>query len=436
MTRAKPWRVLAAGCALLFAASCRIEQRPAHDTATAQTFVTTPPPPALDANAEVPVYAVQLGAFSDSAGAVRLRDSLDARGWSAYVLAPNDPTASPAFRVRAAASRDSVLPRLIATGLSSGGRQAIVVKDLVKAALVSSRAAIPVNNGPHGMTATVRWAFSSDRKAVIVTEDPTAVEAEPVPDGFVFASEELGSVIQRDAVWDVAPSPDWRKVAIGLAFVLQGRERDRIPAAEWASLARQTGLSADSIRKGAFVASGMSLAYGLAQPAVYDLAVAPDSSGARRPVVLAMAGGWRVGWSSAGDALLVGMNPARAGDEESAPSFVAVDLRGRPIAGDVPSPAVVPWTTGPTLDSSVPVDFSEEHSISAGVRTIESSAGWVRVRDRGRPSATATIVGPGTALVATASGRYVVALVPNDSKKSGDHPARLVVYDVGVPASE
>ena len=431
-----PGRAVAAGCALLSATACRIEQRTPHDTTAAQTFATPAPPPALDANAEVPVYAVQLGAFSDSGSAVRLRDSLDARGWSAYVLAPNGPTASPAFRVRAAASHDSVLPRLIASGLSSGGRQAIVVKDVVKAALVAPRTAIPVNNGSHGMAATVRWAFSSDRRSVIVTEDPSAVEAEPVPDGFVFASEELGAVIQRDAVWDVAPSPDWRKIAIGLAFVLQGRERDRIPAAEWASLARQTGLSADSIRKGAFVASGMSLAYGLAQPAVYDLAVAPDSTGARRPVVLAMTGGWRVAWSTAGDALLVGMNPARAGDDENAPSFMAVDLRGKPIVGEPPSPAVVPWTTGPTLDISVPVDFTEDHSISAGVRTIESSAGWVRVRDRGRSAASAAIVGPGTALVATASGRYVVALVPNDSLKPGDQPARLVVYDIGVPVSE
>ena len=422
---------------VLAAGACRIEQRAARDTASkTATFATPPTGPALDANAEVAVRAVQLGAFSDSANAKRLSDSLTAAGWVAYVVVPNDPTAPPAFRVRVAASRDSVLPRLIATGLTAHGRQAVVVNDRVRAAIVSPRRAIAVNNGSHGMAASARWAFSSDKRALLVVEDPTAVEAEPVPDGFVFASEELGAALQRDGVWDVAPSPDWRKIAVGLAFVLQGRERDKIPAAEWASLARQTGLSADSVRKGAFTASGMSLAYGLAQPAVYDLAVAPDSTGVRHPIVFAMAGGWRVGWSSAGDALLVGTNPARAGDDESSPSFVAVDLRGRPVEGETPSPTAVEWTSGPTLDISVPVDFSEQHTIAAGARTIESGNGWVRVRERIGGRDAVRVVGPGTALVATASGRYVAALVPNDRGKTADHPARLVVYDLGPQGSQ
>ena len=419
-----------------WAAGCRIEQRTPHDSsAVSSTTVVAPPPGvAIDANAQVAVYAVQLGAFSDSANAVRFRDSLATKGWAAYVLPPNGPTASPAFRVRVAASRDSVLPRLIAAGLSSGGRQAVVVKDIVRAATVSPRTATAVNNGSHGMTAAVRWAVSSDRRAVLIVEDPAAVEAEPVPDGFAFASEDLGAVVQRDSVWDVAPSPDWRKLAIGVAFVLQGRGRDRIPPTEWATLARRTGLSADSLHKGAFTASGMSLAYGLAQPAVYDLAVAPDSAGVRTPMVLPMAGGWRVGWSSAGDALLVGANPSRAGDDESAPSFTTVDLRGRPLGGETPSPAAVPWTAGPTLDLSVPMDFTEQHTIAAGARTIESGGGWVRVRKTGGSGV--QVIGPGTALVATASGRFIVAIVPNATQKSGEQPARLVVYDLGPPVGE
>ena len=90
-----------AAAALLLAglAGCRIEQRPAHDTAAATPAVAARPPGAsLDANAEVAVHAVQLGAFSDSINAKRLRDSLVAAGWSAYVVPPNGPTASPAFR--------------------------------------------------------------------------------------------------------------------------------------------------------------------------------------------------------------------------------------------------------------------------------------------------------------------------------------------------
>ena len=432
-------RAAFAAAALLVAgaAGCRIEQRPAHDTTAAATpALARPPGAAADANAEVAVHTVQLGAFSDSIGAKRLRDSLAAAGWSAYIVPPNGPTASPAYRVRVAASRDSVLSRLIAFGLTARGRPAIVVNDLVRAGTVAPGAVIVVNNGSHGMAASARWALSSDKRSLLVVEDPTGVEAEPIPDGVVFASEELGTAAQHDSIWDAAPSPDWRKLAVGLAFGLQGRQRDKIPASEWATLARRTGLSADSLHKGAFTSSGMSLAYGFAQPAVYDFAVAPDSTGVRRPTVLPMAGGWRVGWSSAGDALLVGTNPTRAGDDESSPSFIAVDVRGSLIPGETPSPAIVPWTMGPTLDVSVPVDFNEQHTIAAGTRTIESGNGWVRVRGRDEPRGATHVVGPGTALVATASGRFVAALVPNDSAKPGDQPARLVVYDLGPQGGE
>jgi hypothetical protein len=97
---------------------------------------------------------------------------------------------------------------------------------------------------------------------------------------------------------------------------------------------------------------------------------------------------------------------------------------------------MVPWTMGPTLDVSVPVDFNEQHTIAAGSRTIESGSGWVRVHERNEPRGVTHVVGPGTALVATASGRFVAALVPNDFGKPGDHPARLVVYDLGPQGPE
>ena len=206
----------------------------------------------------------------------------------------------------------------------------------------------------------------------------------------------------------------------------QRRERPEIPAAEWTALARRTGLSGDSVKKAAFPSSGMSTAYGLAQPAFYDLGVARVDS-ARAAVVLPMAGGWRVGWSATGDALLVGTNPARAGDAEPSPHWLAVDLRGRAVTSDSEAPATVDWTTGPTLDVSIPIDFTSRHTITGGTRAIESGDGWIVVSERG----TKRIVGPGTALVATAKGRFVAALVPNAPAKTPGQPARLVVYDLG-----
>lgn len=74
-----------------------------------------------------------------------------------------------------------------------------------------------------------------------------------MPNGFVLSGERGPSLVQRDSVRDVAPSPDWGRVVYGRAWGAQERERDSLPAAEWADLARQVGLSADVVRGGAFV---------------------------------------------------------------------------------------------------------------------------------------------------------------------------------------
>ena len=413
----------AAAAAAAVTACTVVERSPSDSTGRGDTVA---PPAAVAADAApVEVLAVQLGAFSDSANALRMRDSLTRAGWQAYVR-PSEGKAAPAFRVRVAASRDSTLPRLVADGFAATKRDAAVVSDKVRGDSVALTVAVPVNGGTHGMAATVRWAVAADRRGFLVVEDPAGVEAEPLPNGFVFADEGTGVLIQRDSVWDVQPSPDWRRLAVGLAFVLPGRERREITAAKWTELARRTALSADSVKKAAFASSGMSTVYALAQPAVYDLGVAKVND-ERAAVVLPMAGGWRVGWSANGDALLVGTNPARPGDGESSPHWIAVDLRGQPATSQSDAPASVDWTTGPTLDASIPVDFTSRHAITAGARSIESGDGWIVASERG----TRRVIGPGTALVATAKGRFIAALVPAAPAKKPGQPARLVVYDLG-----
>lgn len=409
-------------------AACTVSERSPSDSTGRGDSVVAAPTRSPDAM-PVEVFAVQLGAFSDTTNAIRLRDSLARAGWQAYIR-PSEGKAAPAFRVRVAASRDSILPRLVAAAFAAQRRDAAVVKDQVRGDSLGATSVMPVNTGTHGMAATVRWAVAPDRRAVLVVEDPAGVEAEPLPNGFVFADEGSGVVVQRDSVWDVEPSPDWRRLAVGLAFVVAGRERPAIPAAEWTALARKTALTADSVKKAAFPSSGMSTAFALAQPAIYDLGVARVNE-EHAAVVLPMAGGWRVGWSASGDALLVGTNPARASDGEPSPGWIAVDLRGRPVTSDTEAPAPVDWTTGPTLDVSIPIDFTSRHSIPAGARSIESGGGWITVTSGG----SSHVVGPGTALVATASGRFIVALVPDAPAKPGsraaDQPARLVLYDIG-----
>ena len=76
----------------------------------------------------------------------------------------------------------------------------------------------PVNRGTHGMSERLSWAFSPDRKAVLVVADPVGVEAEPVPNGFFFGDEARGFQTQVDSVWDVAVSPDWKWIGFGRAY--------------------------------------------------------------------------------------------------------------------------------------------------------------------------------------------------------------------------
>ncbi len=410
--------------AVAAASACTVSERSSSDSTGAASAGPAARP--VSTGTPVAVLAVQLGAFSDTTNAIRLRDSLSRAGWSAYIRASGGKE-SPAYRVRVAASRDTTLPRLVAAAFLAAHRDAAVVKDDVRDDSLGNTIVTPVNAGTHGMAASVRWAVAPDRTALLVVEDPVGVEAEPLPNGFVFADERDGVLVQRDSIWDVEPSPDWRRLAIGLAFTTTPRERAAITAAEWAALARETGLSADSVRKAAFPGSGMSAALAVAQPATYDLRVAPVN-GARTMVVLPMAGGWRVGWSGNSDALLVGLNPVRAADAEPSPSFVAVDLRGQRLAaGESEAPAPVAWTSGPTLDVSILVDFTSRHTIAAGARSIDSAGGWITTTT----GKTVRVVGPGTALVATANGRFVAALVPNAPAKTPGQPARLVVYDLG-----
>ena len=414
--------------AVAAASACTVSERSSSDSTGAESAAPATAPAAAPATTgtTVAVLAVQLGAFSDTTNAIRLRDSLSRAGWNAYIQASGGKE-SPAYRVRVAASRDTTLPRLVAAAFLAAHRDAAVVKDDVRDDSLGTTVVTPVNAGTHGMAASVRWAVAPDRTALLVVEDPVGVEADPLPNGFVFADERDGVLLQRDSVWDVEPSPDWRRLAIGLAFTTTPRERGVIAASEWAALARETGLSADSVKKAAFPGSGMSAALAVAQPATYDLSVAPVN-GARAMVVLPMAGGWRVGWSGNSDALLVGLNPARAADAEPSPSFVVVDLRGHRLTpGESDAPAPVAWTSGPTLDVSIPVDFTSRHTIAAGARSIDSAGGWITTTT----GKTVRVVGPGTALVATANGRFVAALVPNAPAKTPGQPARLVVYDLG-----
>jgi hypothetical protein len=304
-----------------------------------------------------------------------------------------------AHAIRAARGRDAV----------------VVVRD--SAAPVEPRVAtlVRVNVQTQGMFSVARWAMSPDRNAIIVMDDPAAVEAEPVPNAFFAGSERPLRYVRQDSVWDAAPSPDWRRVAFGRAHLLRGAREDTLQTAQWESFADRIGMPIDDVRNGAFHASGMAIAFGFARPGVVEL-----DAGAVR--IFPVAAGWRMRWTRDGSRIIAGAAPNSAQDFAEATRWVALDPRDGMPVGEAPPAgqfAHVPWVEGPTVDISVAPDTSRK-AIPIEDGGVESRGGWIRARGR--------LIGPGTLLAATRSGRFIVALVPNPAAKEYEAKEYLAVY--------
>jgi hypothetical protein len=385
-----------------------------------------------------PVHALQLASFADPAAARSLRDSLAATGWAAYI-AEHEADGRRVFRVRVATGADEALARLAAATLRAGGREALVVRDSAPGARAQTRV-VPVNRGSHGMFARVRWAVAPDRRAMLVVEDPASVEADPVPNGFVYAS--AARLVRRDSVWDVEVSPDWRLLAYGRAAgVMSGRDTALTPA-QWRALAGALELPEAEVRRGSFSISGMTYAFGAARPVVLDLA-----TGA---VVreLPIAAGWRVRWTTNGERLAAGRAPTTTQDDSPPAEWIFIDPRTGALLDTVRTPgrredpsyrppppaglARTSWVEGPTIDISVPVDLRSESRLTVDDGAVESGGGWIHVR-RGDG---VRIVGPGRALAATRDGRVIAALAPKPDAKEYEAKVQVVVYLVGAGGRE
>jgi hypothetical protein len=295
-------------------------------------------------------------------------------------------------------------------------------------------AAFQVNRATRGMTSRVRWMLAPDSSALLVMDDPAAVENDAVPNGLLFATERTGRVFRMDSVWSAAPSPDWRRLAIGRGVVLSGGESQSIPAERWqAPAARlraiagaEPALVAESLRAHAFPVSGMAVVEGAAVTLVAEVVQGAPTA----PIALVALDGWRVRWSCDGADLLVGGRPATVQDDSPSASERRVSV-GAADTSSAPIAAASQWIDGPTLDIVRVTEVAATTPFRVRDRVIEQRAGRIVVRERraGAPEVVRD-VGPGIALAATRGGHFILAVAPRTDRRAHEPPQQAIVYRV------
>ncbi len=414
----------AALCTLLLAGAyaCAGDSKGEASRAPAKDVPDGPSQSGTVSEPTVAFDAIQIAALSDSAIASRMRDSLVAIGWDAY-LKRAEADGKPVWRIRIAHGGDAALARLIAFALrNSGGSVPLVVGDTADRSrlMLAIVGPVRVNTGSHGMFSRVRWVFSPDRSTMLVVEDPASIENEPVPNGFLLATDSSGRRFRMDSVWDVAPSPDWKHLAVGRGYVVSARERDSLSTAQWEMLAKRANMPVRDVRAGAFPASGMAIMIGFAQPGVVHL----DDNTA--PTLFPVAAGWRVGWSMDGSKIAAGAKPGpQIGDDAPAKRWIALDPTSGMPAGEIPAGgrlATVSWIQGPTIDISIRLDTGQRVSLPYDNGKIESFGGWIRKNGR--------VIAPGVALATTRAGHHLAAISPDPDAKEYEAKEMLVVYTI------
>jgi hypothetical protein len=295
-------------------------------------------------------------------------------------------------------------------------------------------AVFEVNRATRGMTSRVRWQLARDSSALLVMDDPAAVENDAIPNGLLFATERTGRVFRMDSVWSAAPSPDWRRLAIGRGVVLRGGESQTIAPERWmAPAARlraiagaEPALVAESLRAHSFPVSGMGVVEGAAVTLVADV----EHGAPTAPSEFVALDGWRVRWSCDGADILVGGRPARVQDDAPSASERRVSSTGVATTSAPPSDAPH-WTDGPVLDISVPLARGAVPPLHVRARVIEERDGRIVMRARTTAGQdTVRDVGPGVPLAATRGGHFILAVAPRADGHPHESPEHAVVYRV------
>lgn len=390
------------------------------------------------------VFALQIGAHTDSSLARSRADSLAGAGWSAFTIRTPGGVAGMTWRVYVLPSASRLLAQHALVTARDRFPGALLARVAAPAGTaIASHDIVRVNTGTHGMAAEVRWALSPDKRGMVVVEDPVAVEAEPVPNGVVVAQERTGAALQVDGVWDAMPSPDWRWLAVSWAYTVRGGEGPDIPPSQWEALAKRlpaalragiatrTPSLATRLRTAAFPVSGMAVAsgVGLVQVVRADTFARGAhwlrASTAGLGAVLRQDGA-ALRWTGA-DTLAVGIG-FRSAQELAGPTrWVAMRVAGDSVAAIRDSSVLtrLVWVRGPMLDVQGAHELRAVPEMVAGSRRFEEREGWIALIENGA----LRIIGPGRILAATATGRFVAAVVPSVSDAER-HPMQLIVYRI------
>ncbi|HJU88896.1 MAG TPA: SPOR domain-containing protein [Gemmatimonadaceae bacterium] len=387
---------------------------------------------------------IQLASFAEEERAKALRDELEEEGWRPWITRATV-QGDARWRVNVAPLYDGFklgLARATANVLNAHGRDALLAEDSIPALARTDSVDVfegwisttPVSQRQPFMIGQARWLLSPDSTAMIAMQHNTAIENEPLPNEFIYASNRDGQWGPFRS-WDVTPSPDWRWLAWGKPFLMNPpREQDSVSLAQWEPVAHVAGLAPEEVAAASFAASAMGYQRGFSQPIVVPLRPpAFRDEGERDPNGISASGGWRVRWTLDGRLAAFGSNPERAQSDAPSKRWLLIDptaREARDSIDDITRLARVPWNVGPTFDSGTPIDFNATRRFRVGALTVESRDGFVRVYGSADGRRLTRIVGPGMALGATRGARYIAAVIPRPDAAAGETSARYVVYQV------
>jgi hypothetical protein len=241
---------------------------------------------------------------------------------------------------------------------------------------------------------TIRWTAPADSCVLLILSRQTATATVRSDDSFIvgewFGTTGFGNVV------DIAPAPDWRWMAYGrLQRVVTDADADSLAAMVHAS-------RSDVLSSAVSQPDGTRL---VVIPVIERLVDGCSGDACDLEAASPALGGWRVGWTSGGDALVAG--------QEMPPHWVTLDPETRqPVKREAREPLPVRWISR---------SLTQVAAARAPVRSPSGAYAFVSENDsivvtgpdrQGR--VVTRFVGLGTPVTSTRNGQYLLAVRRTD----------------------